>query len=233
MKQTNVNPIIDTGLEMSVSFSVPSDVIVGILFNFLHEKDEKVGLQKLPVSNIPEEIREADPSLRDKPTHQLTSKLGFVQIGERVLCIGGIMPYITWANFESYIKDIIGFLSNKGLVRNVELVKLRYLNFFKENIFNSINLTIQMQGIDELCNGSTVFRTQLPCGSGILGVLQITNGVHVKNTHLNMDDDGSLIDIQTVSKQVSMSKLSEVITQLHEQAENLFNKLTKKGDCYE
>ena len=143
------------------------------------------------------------------------------------------MPYTTWANFESYVKDVIGFLSNNGFVKNVGLVKLRYLNFFKENIFSCINLTIQMQGVDELCDGPTVFRTELPCSNGIFGVLQITNGVHVKNTSLNMDDDGSLIDIQAVSRQVSMDKLPEVITQLHEQVENLFNKLTKKGNCYE
>ena len=230
MKQINSNPIIDTGLELSVSYKVPSDVIVGILFNFLQGKGEKVGLQKLPVSNIPDEIRKNDPNLRDKPTHQLTSKLGFVQIGESILCIGGVIPYTNWENFETYIKEIVEFLSKNGFVNNVGLAKLRYLNFFKENVFKTINLTIQMQGIDEMCNGSTVFRTELPCGNGILGVLQITNGAHVKNVSLNMDDDGSLIDIQTVSKQVSMDKLQDIITLLHKEVENLFNKLTKKGN---
>ncbi len=228
MKQINSNPIIDTGLELSVSYKVPSDVIVGLLFNFLQGKGEEVGLQKLPVSNIPDEIRKNDPNLKDKPTHQLTSKLGFVQIGENVLCIGGIMPYTTWANFESYIKEIVEFLSDKDLVNNVGLVKLRYLNFFKKNVFNSINLTIQMQGINGLCDGTTVFRTELACSNGIIGVLQITNGVHVKNISLELDNDGSLIDIQAIAKQASMNRLSEVVNLLHEQAEYLFNKLMKK-----
>lgn len=227
MKQISGNPIIDAGLEMSVSYKVPSEVIVGILFNYLHQMDENVGLQKLPFSNIPDEIRKVDPNLKDKPTHQLTSKNGIIQLGERVLCIGGVMPYTAWTDFEKFIKQITDFLLENDFVQNVELAKLRYLNFFNHNIFNSINLSIKMDGMDDICDGSTIFRTEIPCVKDILGVLQITNGVHVKNVSLGLDDDGSLIDIQTVCKQVSMETLSDVVTQLHEQVETLFNKLTK------
>lgn len=233
MKQTNDNPIIDAGLEMSVSYNVPSDVIVGNLFNFLHQKDENVGLQKLPVSNIPDEIRRMDPSLKGKPTHQLACKFGFVQVGENVLCVGGVMPYVSWDNFERFIKDVIAFLSDNSLVRKIDLVKLRYLNFFKKNIFKSINLSIKMEGLGTLCEGATIFRTEIPCADGVLGVLQITNGVHVKNASLGLDDDGSLIDIQTVGRQVSMESLPTVVAKLHQEVETLFVNLTKKGENYE
>ena len=233
MTQSNVNPIIDAGLEMSVSYHVPSDVIVGNLFNFLHQKDENVGLQKLPVSNIPDEIRRMDPNLKDKPTHQLSCKYGFVQIGEKVLCVGGMMPYLSWAKFDGFINEVIAFLSRETLVQEVGLVRLRYLNFFKENIFKIINLSITMEGVEALCEGSTIFRTEIPCGDGVSGVLQITNGVHVQNASLGLDDDGSLIDIQTISKLSSMVNLSTIISQLHQEVEKLFFKLTKKGDCYE
>lgn len=64
MKLLKDNPIIDTGLEMTLSYSVPSDAIVGILFNMLHQNDEHVGLQKLPISNIPDDIRRMDPNLK-------------------------------------------------------------------------------------------------------------------------------------------------------------------------
>lgn len=233
MTQANVNPIIDAGLELSVSYHVPSDVIVGNLFNFLHQKDENVGLQKLPVSNIPDEIRRMDPNLKDKPTHQLSCKYGFVQIGENVLCVGGMTPYVSWAEFYKFITEVIAFLSENALVLKVEFVKLRYLNFFKENIFKAINLSITMEGVDALCEGSTIFRTEIPCGDGVLGVLQITNGVHVKNVSLGLDDDGSLIDIQTISKQASMESLPTIIDQLHQEVEKLFSNLTKKEGRYE
>lgn len=57
-----------------------------------------------------------------------------------------------------------------------------------------------MKGINNICSGSTVFRTEIPCKENIIGVLQITNGVHVKNESLELDNDGSLIDIQTLAK---------------------------------
>lgn len=228
MKLSKDNHIIDTGLEMAVSYMFPSDAIVGILYNSLHQKSEHVELQKLPVSNIPDEIRRMDPNLKDKPTHQLTCKEGFVQIGENVLCIGGIMPYTSWEVFEKFIGEILGLLSASSLLKAVEHVKLRYLNFYEENIFESINLNISMPGIEHICSGSTAFRTEIPCGESILGVLQITNGVHVKNESLELDNDGSLIDLLTITKKVSMENFPEVIKKLHEQVESLFFKLTRK-----
>lgn len=77
MELSKDNPIIDTGLELVVSYAFPSDAIVGILYSSLLQDDENVRLQKLPVSNIPDEIRRMDPNLKDKPTHQLTCKDGF------------------------------------------------------------------------------------------------------------------------------------------------------------
>lgn len=228
MKLSKDNPIIDTGVEMAVSYVFPSDAIVGILYNSLHQKDENVGLQKLPVSNIPDEIRRMDPNLKDKPTHQLTCKDGFVQIGENVLCVGGIMPYTSWEFFEKFIGEILGLLSANSLLKAVDHVKLRYLNFYEKNIFDSINLNISMSGIEHICSGSTAFRTEIPCDESIFGVLQITNGVHVKNESIGLDNDGSLIDLQAITKKVSMDNLSGVIKKLHEQVELLFVKLTRK-----
>ena len=228
MEQLKDNPIIDTGLEMTLSYSIPSDAIVGILFNILHQKDEHVGLQKLPVSNIPDDFRRMDPNLKNKPTHQISCRDGFVQIGDGVLCIVGKIPYTSWAEFEKFIKQIVNSLSQSSLINQVELVKLRYLNFYTENIFDSINLNISMKGINNICSGSTVFRTEIPCKENIIGVLQITNGVHVKNESLELDNDGSLIDIQTLAKKVSLGTWLDVVKTLHEQVESLFIKLTRK-----
>ena len=229
MGQLINNPIIDAGVEISASFNVPSDAIVGILFNSMRQKNQNVGLQKLPVSNIPDEIRRMDPNLKDKPTHQLSCSNGFVQIGENVLSIGVIMPYVSWGIFMDFIKGIFKLLSDNSLIKEVSLAKLRYLNFFKQNVFNSINLSVTMDGVDDLCSGSTAFRTEIPCGMNVMGVLQITNGVHVKNESMGLDDDGSLIDIQTISKNVSKDNLFDVVDNLHEHAEILFIKLTKKN----
>ena len=61
-----------------------------------------------------------------------------------------------------------------------------------------------------------------------MGVLQITNGVHVKNESLELDSDGSLIDIQTLAKKVSLDSWLDTVQKLHEQVESLYIKLTRK-----
>lgn len=228
MAQQHINPIIDTGLELSVSYNVPSDAIVGILYNSLRQVNDDVKLHKLPVANIPDEIRKMDTNLKDKPTHQLVCTGGFVQIGENILCIGGRMPYISWGVFKKFIENIIQLLHANKLIGNIKNIKLRYLNFFKDNIFENINLMISMKGVDGLCSGSTVFRTEIPCNNEMLGVLQITNGVHVSNKSLGLDNNGSLIDIIIIKKQVSLPISSDTIDAMHQEVEDLFINLTRK-----
>ena len=228
MAEKKSNPIIETSLELSVLFNVPSDAIVGILYNSLRQVNDGVKLHKLPVANIPDEIRKMDTNLKDKPTHQLVCTGGFVQIGENILCIGGRMPYISWGVFKEFIEQIIRLLHDNKLIGNIKNIKLRYLNFFKDNIFENINLMISMQGVDRLCSGSTVFRTEIPCNNEMLGVLQITNGVHVSNKSLGLDNNGSLIDIIIIKKHVSLPISSDTIDAMHQEVEDLFINLTRK-----
>ena len=85
-----------------------------------------------------------------------------------------------------------------------------------------------MKGVDRLCSGSTVFRTEIPCNNEMLGVLQITNGVHVRNKSLGLDNNGSLIDIIIIQKHVSLPISSDAIDAMHQEVEDLFINLTRK-----
>lgn len=228
MKPAKENPIIDAGLEISVSYAFPSDAIVGIIYNFLHQKDADVELHKLPVSNIPDEIRKMDANLKDKPTHQLTCKEGFIQVGENVLCIGGAMPYSSWGQFKKFISDTVELLRSNSLLGKVKFAKLRYLNFYQDNVFERISLNISMPDVENICGGSAAFRAEIPFDNNIIGVLQITNGVHVKNVSIDLDDDGSLIELQMIAKEVRLDELSDIIQNLHDKVESLFIKLTNR-----
>ena len=59
-------------------------------------------------------------------------------------------------------------------------------------------------------------------------MLQVTKGGHVKNESIELDNDGSLIDIQTLVKNVSLENWLDAVQKLHEQVESLFIKLTRK-----
>lgn len=52
--------------------------------------------------------------------------------------------------------------------------------------------------------------------------------MHVKNESLELDNDGSLIDILSLAKKVSLDNWLDVVQTLHEQVESLFMKLTGK-----
>ena len=139
-----------------------------------------------------------------------------------------INSYPKFVEGISRISNDTGIEADSSMIDNIKNIKLRYLNFFKENIFENINLMISMKGVDRLCSGSTVFRTEIPCNNEMLGVLQITNGVHVSNKSLGLDNNGSLIDIIIIQKHVSLPISSDAIDAMHQEVEDLFINLTRK-----
>lgn len=224
------NSIIESLLCVGVTFNIPSDAVIGVLFNILHQEDGDVQLKKLPIADIPYEIRNADINLKNKPTHQIDCKDGFVQIGGKTLCIGVKMPYERWEIFASFICKIYDSLIRQELIKGVSTADLQYLNFYpNNNIFDDINLHIALEK-EKINYVSTILKTEIPCDENVVGVLQITNGVHVKNHLLNIDDNGSLIEIHTFTKNVSKENLQNVISNLHKELEKLFNRLTKKSE---
>lgn len=220
------NPIIETMLEIGLTYNFPAEAVVGILFSLLNDKYPNVQLKKSPIANIPEEIRNFDPNLKNKPIHQIVCKDGFIGLGDKILCIGISIPYSSWDKYTEFINNIWSLLKSKNIIKGVSYARLKYLNFFEENIYNRINLTIQF-GTEQINYISTILKTEIPCKNNIVGGLQITNGVHVKNIALQLDADGSLIDIQTFTNNISIENLHDIVFLLHEQAENLFNKLIK------
>ena len=127
----------------------------------------------------------------------------------------------------SFIKKAIENIRQPGLIKDVGNINLRYLNFFKSNIFDNIELNINLRD-KKFIFPSTIFKVEIPSEKGRVKVLQITNKVHVKNIALGFDDDGSLLDIIVVSKTASLDSLIQSIEESHQDAKDLFFDLLKK-----
>lgn len=99
---------------------------------------------------------------------------------------------------------MLTFIKNAPIIKGITHVSLKYLNFFKLNIFEKINLTINFKNNKLLTHQLYSELKSLQKRKDCINVLQITNGVHIKNQALKLDDDGSLVDITIVSKNVSL-----------------------------
>lgn len=217
------SPIVETTIDIYCTFQIPNEAVIGIIYSLLRNNEiEVLKLEKLPICNIPEDIRKSDPNFKNKPTHQIICKEGVILIGPNNLSFGILPPYKSWEISQTFIRKVLAFIKNANIIKSISLASLKYLNFFKEiNIFEKINLSITFKN-QSVTYPSTIFRTEIPAQNGCISVLQITTGVHIKNQLLNLDNDGSLIDITIVSKNASLEKIENIIESEHSEAKSLF-----------
>lgn len=217
------SPIIETTLDIVCSFNVPTDVILGIMYNSLNNTFGKLNVQGLPILNLPEQLRESDSNLRNKPTHRIDCGQGIVSVGPHIISISILPPYKNWEEYVGFITQIITIIKELNIIGNIHTLNLRYLNFLKSNVFDKINLNISIAG-NKISYPSTVLRTEIPVDiyGKMVNVLQVTNSVHVKNEAMGLDNDGSLIDIVVVNKNTDLDNLLNSIVHNHESAKELF-----------
>lgn len=223
-------PIIEMSLDMMCSFNFPFDAIVGIIYSSIQNSGSfgNIQLQKLPICNVPIEIRRNDPNLKNRPTHQISCDNGLILIGEGIISLGIIPPYKSWETFRSFISNVMQILKDVKIIKNISTANIRYLNFFELNIFDKSNLSVLL-GSESMLFQSSVFKTEIPSkeNKDVVSVLQITDGVHVENKSLGMSSDGSLIDIRVVSKEASIENIETKIECIHIEAKSLFFSLLK------
>ena len=61
-------PLLEAVCEMRFASSFPaSNILPGLLLQGLQAEGNQISMQRLPASNLPKEMREIDPALRDAP----------------------------------------------------------------------------------------------------------------------------------------------------------------------
>lgn len=223
-------PIVETTINIKYSSKIPKEVLLGVVYNPLQQiyGDQKLIARSTPLASIPDAIREQDPNLRDRPTAEILCPEGRLQLGQNNIFIGLNMPYSSWDNAHKFVDKILNTIIQLNIISNVDHVSLKYLDFFSGiNIFNQINLNITWPQKNDICSRSTAFKTELT-NNGFIHVLQITNSVHLKNEFLEIDNDGSLIDMTTVGFNIDTNNMINKIDECHTESKNFFFDLLKK-----
>ncbi len=207
-------PIIDALLEIRFVTSVHPSAIFGIFYNSISAKYPTV--EKLPILQVPEPIRENDPSFQFKPYFKVTDNKFIVQIGPDVITISSHPKYAGWDNFSTEIFSLLQTIQKLNIVKNVVRLGLRYINFFPLDIFDNINLEIIFQD-KKLSNQNTLFRGVF-VNDPFKSTLQITNDFAYNSVN------GSLIDIDTYNELNidSFNSFKEIINKAHLIEKELF-----------
>jgi uncharacterized protein (TIGR04255 family) len=226
-KKINPCPIVEATIELRFSSAVEPDAIFGIIYQeFKDEFSEKV--EKLPILQLPEPIRSIDPGLKYQPYYKLVASNLIFQIGPRVTSLSNIKEYMGWETFSKKIKGSLSKLENLKIIKSVERLGIRYINFFKLDILNNINLEIVLNG-KPLETLQTTLKTEIQ-EDNFINILQIANKAQVKIQNETMS--GSVIDINTVSKDIIggtfFGEMENLLEKGHNFEKKLFFSLLKK-----
>ncbi len=222
-KKINPCPILECVVELRFDSSFPHDAIFGIIYNQF--KDDYPDLQELPILQLPEAVRKQDPMLKYKPYYKMISedKKFLFQIGARVFSLINLNPYCGWSGFFNKLKNLIERMEKLSIVDIYTRAGIRYINGFDFNIFEKINLSINL-GKDSTTDFNSTIHMEVPTGQ-FSSMLQVVNNAQIKK--IDMAGKGSIIDIDTYIENPG-NGIIKIIEQGHLEEKKLFFTLLKK-----
>lgn len=220
------DPIIDAVVELRYESAFPPDVILGMIF--AQVKSKYSDFQKLPITTIPEDIRNSDPGLLFNPHYQAELAPFKFNVGPRVISLSNTGSYTGWK--EKYfpeLKELLQHVKNAGIVKRFSRLGVRYIDFFEMDIYGKINLAIYLND-KPLESLQSVFSAIFKNDEFLTRVQVVNNAVvNVNGT----EKTGSIVDTDTYFEPqggFDFDGLNELIDKCHEGSVNFFFNLLKK-----
>src|SRR3990172_4234027 len=197
------------------------DILSGLIYQ--KHKLDYPNIEKLPISHLPVQLIDMDPSLRYQATNKFTGNKTVLLIGGNVLTVSKHSPYEGWTNFKKRINKCLATLDETKLVKKVERIALRYTNFApadnkiigKDKILFSGTL-----GKFDLTKSICHVRTEV-IFNDCLNIVQVTS-----NAELTADKRaGIILDIDTqLTKDLSnfWSDKSKLLEKIHSVEKEIF-----------
>lgn len=219
-KKLNKDPLVDGVFEIRFSSQFPvGGVLPGLLFGKL--TGDKA-IETLPMSQIPQAIRDAEPNLKFAPLNRLNWERFYINIGDRSVSIGFKHPYPSWKVFEPAIIQVMDALKGANLISSVERYSLKYINLLPSSDIQEqlsfVNLDVTLAD-HKLQREALQLRLEIPSAKFIHAVQLVSSTTVV--LHTGESRQGLIIDIDTIANQGNISfdelldQFSHKLTEIH------------------
>ena len=211
-------PILETIVEIRFDITIPVEVFFGLLYDAL--KDTYKTFEKLPILQVPEEIRSKDPNLIFQPVYRLKDHGFVIACGPKIISISSVPEYAGWEIYYPRIISAFDKVKKLNFFSKINRLGVRYVNFFPGDIFENIKLQISHEKLK--FKDDMYFRTNILEGK-FKNILQIANNTTVKQN--NQMKRGSIIDIDTSVEGPEndiYNHLNDLINEEHAQEKKLF-----------
>lgn len=113
-----------------------ADLLPGILMQVF---DEKPRVERLPLADIPHQVRLKQPELAEQPLIRLIWNSHSLYIGDGLLGIGCSLPYPGWGAFKEIISKVIGLGFLRQIIPSPKRFSLKYVDFLPDSKFSGID----------------------------------------------------------------------------------------------
>lgn len=214
------DPIIEATVEFRFSSNVNENAVFPLLYAQLQNDFKTV--EQLPILQLPEQIRKSDPNLLNKPHYKISNDTITLLIGPNVFAVSSVQNYIGWDRFSNEIFSVFKLIGQTSVIKDVNRIGLRYINFFNFNIFEKINLNISLNN-KEIDYRNSALRTQIPIDI-FNANLQVANNASFNNK------TGSVIDIDVLFEKrlpFQDKNFYNILNDAHNSEKELFFSLLK------
>lgn len=191
-------PIIDAVIELRLEAGTSLvDVVPGVL---KHELGAEVqDFTRLPVADIPKQIRDQDPNLHYQPLMRISLPGYVVLVGDRVVALACALPYPGGEAFKDKALSLFKLVFSLGIVSGVTRYSIKYVDFIPsknpKDVLSLVDLRMEIGGVD---SSRSAFTVRLDTDDKVYKyVIQLTAPVNVAVDHKPMEQ-GILIDIDTI-----------------------------------
>jgi uncharacterized protein (TIGR04255 family) len=217
-----MNKTINTIVDCVFDIHFESDSVTESFLNTISKIDSFEEIIKLPIHQIPDNIRKNDPSLKSEPLYEIRSKTNQeykILVGDNIIGIAILNQYSRWTeSFFPKIKEVFETILDSGKINTISRLGLRYVDFLKdEDIFKTgkINIDIDSSAV----NNKKMFLRIEDTIEAVSYNKVITNNVRYADT----SEIGSIIDIVTfvennflIDDAFSKTDFFDIIDKLHQ-----------------
>jgi len=201
---------------------------IEVLFSdiYILLKNDGWEFEKLPVMDIPENIRKGNSSFDKTPHYVFTSNGKRVFIGPRVMAFSydASKSYNGWSNYRKELSAFYDLLTKSNDETNIDQVSLNFIDFFKNhNIYDHITLSVDDNALESIYPGADKGKTYITeLDVDDLNIrIKIENDMSLSIKGSDSEIEGSMIDIE-VSKIIKEEDILDVYDEMHKHSKNIF-----------